>query len=84
MPKALAALLRDLGYDAVYTREVGNEGWLDPEQLVFAVQQGRVVTSNLDDFRMLHEAWIIWASLLGIGPGVLHPVIIALPNEGDA
>lgn len=84
MPKALAVLLRDLGYDAVYTREAGNEGQLDPEQLAFAAQHGRVVvTSNLDDFRMLHEAWMIWTPSLGTGAPVSHPGIIVLPNANS-
>ena len=46
----LAEILRQRGCDAVHVLEVGRGGKSDPEQLAYAVSQGRVMlTHNIRD-----------------------------------
>lgn len=55
-----ARTLRHRGYDAVTTREVGNERADDEEQLAWAANDGRVVlTSDLADFPRLATEWFL-------------------------
>jgi predicted nuclease of predicted toxin-antitoxin system len=56
----VAAGLRARGIDAVSVYEIGrsNQRISDPEQLQFAVEQGRVlVTYNRGDFQVLDALW---------------------------
>lgn len=47
----LAAALRERGFDVVHAYEVDRGGVSDPDQLAYAVQQGRaVLTHNAKDF----------------------------------
>lgn len=58
--KRVSAPLCALGHDAIHTDEVGRKGRTDPRQLAFAAAQGRVLaTCNLNDFVLLHEAWLL-------------------------
>jgi Domain of unknown function (DUF5615) len=77
----LAPALRALGFDVVHTRQLALTGQIDPRQLAFAVLERRtLVTANLDDFRMLHEAWLVWSAIeYGAAQGS-HPGIIVVPN----
>lgn len=51
---AIAVALRTRGVDAVSAHEVGNVGFGDEAQLVFAARQGRcLVSGNARDFRSL-------------------------------
>ena len=57
---ALAAALRELGYDAVTAHECGrsNRRIEDEDQLAFAVSQGRMLVShNIGDYHILDAAW---------------------------
>jgi len=48
----LAEILRQRGYDVVHVLEVGRGGKSDPEQLLYAVSQKRVILShNIRDYR---------------------------------
>ncbi len=54
----LEAALRRRGYDVVHAQEVGRKGKSDPEQLAYAVEQGRCVfTFNVGDFVVLHNEY---------------------------
>ena len=54
----LAKALRERGYDALHTQEVGMKGASDEEQLGFAMQAGRVIlTHNIKHFRELHRKY---------------------------
>ena len=80
----LSPELRSSGYDAVHTREVGNGRQVDPRQLAYATRHGRVLlTANLGDFRMLHEAWVVWAAEPGVAPTSPHAGIVVLPNPNE-
>lgn len=81
----LTAALRQRGHDAVHTREVGNKGRTDPRQLAFAVHHGRIlITANYRDFRMLHDAWVVWSDRrVGLGLA-LHHGIPMVPNPNAA
>lgn len=62
MAEGLGVALRNVGFDAVTTAEVGRKGATDPRQLLFATETARVlITHNNADFRMLHEALTLWA-----------------------
>src|SRR4051794_35690905 len=55
----VAVHLRAAGFDAVATPEAGRLGQLDPAQLSWAAQQGRVLlTFNVGDFARLHHQWM--------------------------
>jgi hypothetical protein len=80
-PLAMAVLLNALGHDVLTTQVAGNKGRHDPRQIAFAVQQERIlITSNREDFEMLHEAWIVWSSLWGSSAVMTHPGILIVPS----
>lgn len=83
-PQLAASALRKFDRDAVSTTEAGNKGFGDARQLLFAVQTGRVlVTCNKVDFRMLHEAWILWTTELGSDRWLPHPGILIVPSGSE-
>jgi hypothetical protein len=56
---AIAPHLRAAGFDAVSSPEAGRLGTNDPEQLLWATQQGyTLVTFNVSDFARLHSEWL--------------------------
>ncbi len=77
----LAQALRALGFDVVPTPQIALTSQIDPRQLAFAVFERRTrVTANLDDFRMLHEAWLAWSAIENGAAQDSHPGIIVVPN----
>lgn len=77
----LAPALRAVGHDAIHTREHGGAGLGDARQLALAIDEHRIlITANLKDFLLLHDALIIGATLLCPAPLRAHPGIIAMPN----
>lgn len=81
---SLPGFLGGLGHDAVHTRAIGNSGFIDPEQLAYAARHGRVLlTSNFDDFRMLHEAWLVWTPEWAGAGASPHPGILVVPNPNE-
>jgi uncharacterized protein with PIN domain len=55
---AAAEISRGLGLDAISVHEIDRRGYTDPEQLRFAISEGRVlVTRNRDDFVRLTISW---------------------------
>jgi hypothetical protein len=58
VPVLLARALADHGVDCLTTREAGNRGCSDEEQLAFATQKRRVlVTFNCKDFLPIVRQW---------------------------
>ena len=56
---SVARRLRELGFDAVSTPEVGRLGESDQSQLEWATVEGRVLlTFNVADFARLHGEWL--------------------------
>jgi len=54
----LAEILRQRGCDAVHVLEVSRGGKSDPEQLAYAVSQGRVMlTHNIRDYLLLDRKY---------------------------
>lgn len=55
----LADILRQRGYDALHVLEVDDRGGKsDPEQLDFAIRQGRsILTHNIRDFLVLDDSY---------------------------
>jgi predicted nuclease of predicted toxin-antitoxin system len=54
----LAEILRQRGYDAVHVLDVGRGGKSDPDQLAYAVSQGRaMLTHNIRDYLLLDRAY---------------------------
>ena len=56
MPRPVAIGLRRRGVDAVTVQEIGRAGLPDPDQLVFAYQQGRVLATLDTDYLILHSS----------------------------
>lgn len=55
----LVSDLRNHGFDALATSEVGFERALDEDQLAFAATHGRaILTYNIADFAELHRQWV--------------------------
>jgi len=55
---ALAVALRKRGYDVVHVQELDRKGRTDPEQLEYAVENGRCLMSfNVKDFVILHNEY---------------------------
>jgi hypothetical protein len=70
----LAVRLTALGNDAVTTNALRRKGARDQQQLLFAAQQHRIlITSNGEDFRLLHDAWRDWSAAWGIRPARGNP-----------
>jgi predicted nuclease of predicted toxin-antitoxin system len=56
--KQLAVDLRQRGFDALTTEEVGRDTAPDEDQLAFAANENRaILTFNIRDFAPLHEQW---------------------------
>ena len=54
----LAEILRERGDDAVHALEVRRGGKSDPDQLLYAVSQGRaILTHNIRDYLILDQAY---------------------------
>ena len=53
-----AAGLRARGIDAVSVQEAGRCGFLDPDQLVFATVEGRVIVTFDQDYLVLHASGV--------------------------
>jgi hypothetical protein len=82
--QGLAPLLTGIGHGAVSTNELGHKGRTDLWQLAFAARERRtLVTCNIDDFEMLHDAWASWSREWGIGQRVAHAGILLIPQRPD-
>lgn len=56
----LAAALRRAGFDAISAREAGRKEVTDPQQLEFAILQGRAIVSfNIADYEALAEQYFL-------------------------
>ena len=66
--------LRARGVDLLTTIEAGQCGATDPEQLAFAVKQGRAIyTFNVGDFAQLHQQYLLQS--------IDHFGIIVVPDQ---
>lgn len=54
MPRPVAIGLRRRGVDAVTVQELGRAGLPDPDQIAFALQEGRVLATLDTDYLVLH------------------------------
>ena len=80
----VARALAALGHDAISTRQAGNKGQRDSEQLAFSGRERRVlVTCNRRDFEALHEAWRVCAREWNVSVRPLHHGILVVPNERE-
>lgn len=72
--ESLVLILRKFGFDAITTREAGQAGASDEQQLAYAASQGRVlVTFNVKDFAQLHRRYL--------SESRFHAGIIASPQR---
>jgi len=77
MALALELALRDLGHLMFSTYDEGRAGAPDPHQLLYAAERGWVlITHNRRDFRLLHDAWLLWSRSWGVRP--THAGILVL------
>jgi hypothetical protein len=80
---ALEAGLVAEGHDVVTAHRVGLRAAPDPLHLLRASELGRVlVTSNREDFELLHEAWLSWSVAWGVRRS--HAGILIVPQVGGA
>ena len=72
--------LRRRGYDVVASREIALDRAFDDEQLLYAARTGRVLlTHDVEDYQLLHDAWRRWAVEWGVERH--HAGILILPQE---
>lgn len=76
----LAALLRAQGHTATTAREMAIDTVGDERILLMAATHAWiVVTHNVKDFRLLHDAWRVWSRMWGVGPA--HAGILIIPDN---
>lgn len=69
VPEDLAPLLTERGHSIATTRTEGRKGAPDPHQLLSAAGRGwTLVTLNRGDYRLLHDAWLLWSHEWGVNP----------------
>jgi hypothetical protein len=74
----IGPLLRFLGHDLIFSRDIGSTTFPDDVLLLSSVRDDRVfVTHNRRDFRMLHDAWVTWPAAFGLALPA-HPGILVL------
>jgi hypothetical protein len=72
--------LRRRGYDIVASREISLDRAFDDEQLLYAARSGRVLlTHDIEDYQLLHDAWRRWSVDWGVERQ--HVGILILPQE---
>ncbi len=75
----IAQALRRHGHNVATVPELRAERAKDDEQLLVAAQQGRIlVTHDVKDFRLLHDAWRRWSRAWRIAPQ--HSGILIIPQ----
>jgi hypothetical protein len=80
----LAEALEALGYDVVSVTRLGNKGLSDALHFMLAARAGRVVvTYDVEDFTLLHEAWQAWPHEWNVTPLPRHAgVLLIKPYTG--
>jgi hypothetical protein len=78
--QAVAALLHARGHSAVTARQLGLHQAADAVQLLTAAEHGWIlVTHNMRDYVMLHEAWLRWTSAWQVT--AKHAGILSIPQS---
>ena len=68
-----------LGHSVLTAQRMGSQRANDAHHLLEATRMGRLlVTHNVKDFRLLHQAWILWQAAWSIA--VPHASILILPH----
>lgn len=76
----LAPLLRVRGHTATTAREMDMEAAHDERILLAAAtRELSVVTHNIKDFRLLHDAWLVWSRTWRVEP--IHAGILLIPDN---
>jgi Domain of unknown function (DUF5615) len=80
----VAPALRELGHQVVTARSLGQERATDDAQLLTATLRGLILlTHDIDDFQLLHDAWRRWPAIWGIAPrhnGILIAAQLPSPD----
>lgn len=80
---ALVPLLRERGHSATDTDTEGRKGAPDSHQVLYAAERGwTFLTHNRDDYRLLHDAWLLWSYRWGVMPR--HSGILILSQRTGA
>ncbi|MGI8855688.1 MAG: DUF5615 family PIN-like protein [Thermomicrobiales bacterium] len=78
--RKLPPLLRTAGHDSVTARELRMEAAGDDEHLLVAAKTDRIlVTYNVKDFRLLHDAWQRWSGDWNVARR--HAGILIIPDS---
>ena len=76
----VAEILRADRHHVVTTRDLGREGATDDAQLLTAAQLGLVLlTHDIADYVLLHDAWRRWSTAGGVVPR--HAGILITPQR---
>jgi hypothetical protein len=75
----LAALMRLKNHTVLTARDIGLATAGDERHLLVAAQRGLIlVTHNVKDFRLLHDAWLMWSGAWGVAAS--HRGILIIPG----
>lgn len=76
----VAAMLRIRGHRAFTTRDLGHLGATDDPQLLTAAELGLVLlTHDVEDYVLLHDAWRRWSAAWSVLPR--HAGILIAPQR---
>ena len=80
----VADLLRAGGHDAATAQELGYARIGDDDLLLRAAERGlTVVTQNVADFELLHDAWRRWTQAWGVARRHAGVLILPQPLSAD-
>lgn len=72
-------MLTERGHPSVYAADLGMARHKDDEHLLAASLRARIlVTNNIRDFELLHDAWVRWSRKWHVRPS--HFGILTIPN----
>jgi predicted nuclease of predicted toxin-antitoxin system len=80
IPRALAEGLRQRGHTAQRAQDLGMAMAADPEHLLRAARERRLLLTKDHDFVDLHIGWFLWAAAWGLPPQPHAGILIIHDN----
>jgi hypothetical protein len=81
VPPSCAPLLRQSGHTVVTAWALGMQHAEDPEHLLHAAQNSRILVTRDRDFVGLHIAWLLWPVAWQMSPPPEHAGIVLVPGS---
>jgi hypothetical protein len=81
VPAGVAHLLRHRGHDIVRPRDLGLRYAKDPEHLLHAALDERMLVTRDNGFLDLHLAWRLWSAQWEVRPAPEHAGIVVIDAQ---